>query len=316
MLLFFEIPSDGVHVIHQLTQAGRSLIAVLLNCITSDLQPLVPPSLEALRSCVVLLRRFSGRYVCGMRSGDLIEEFCRCKLGSSSKGPLPKPERNLYSVTRIPLDTPSPQAQMDPLEDPSRPAWIRPVRKKSVAANGRSVSGEPEGSRHGSPADGQWSTIFPIVVVLLTFKSKDATTPGMLSPISPQLALRTTSFPSASPAPAQSLNGSFDFMQMQGSASTPTSAFTSGFGSMEGSTNFNGLDGQGMSVDGIDLNTANGPTAFMSLLNDGSFDMNALFNPGDFGFAGASMIPASSPIVRSASSARGEGPSVGIAVSP
>ncbi|KAJ7100833.1 fungal-specific transcription factor domain-containing protein [Mycena belliarum] len=67
----------GVHVIHQLTQAGRTLVAVLLNCKTEALQPLIPPGLDALRSCVGLLRRFSGRYVCGLRSGDLMEEFCR-----------------------------------------------------------------------------------------------------------------------------------------------------------------------------------------------------------------------------------------------
>jgi Fungal specific transcription factor domain len=68
---------DGVHVIHQLTQAGRTLVAILLNCKTEALQHLIPPGLEALRSCVALLRRFSGRYVCGVRSGDLMEEFCR-----------------------------------------------------------------------------------------------------------------------------------------------------------------------------------------------------------------------------------------------
>jgi hypothetical protein len=69
---------DGVHVIHQLTQAGRTLVAVLLCCKTDVLQHLIPPGLDALRSCIGLLRRFSGRYVCGLRSGDLMEEFCRC----------------------------------------------------------------------------------------------------------------------------------------------------------------------------------------------------------------------------------------------
>ena len=73
------LSSDGVHVIHQLTQAGRTLVAILLNCKTEALQHLIPPGLEALRSCVALLRRFSGRYVCGLRSGDLMEEFCRRK---------------------------------------------------------------------------------------------------------------------------------------------------------------------------------------------------------------------------------------------
>jgi hypothetical protein len=64
-------------VIHQLTQAGRTLVAVLLCCKTDVLQHLIPPGLDALRSCIGLLRRFSGRYVCGLRSGDLMEEFCR-----------------------------------------------------------------------------------------------------------------------------------------------------------------------------------------------------------------------------------------------
>ena len=80
---FFLSPSqrdsllDGVHVIHQLTQAGRTLVAVLLCCKTEDLQHLIPPGLDGLRSCIGLLRRFSNRYVCGLRSGDLMEEFCR-----------------------------------------------------------------------------------------------------------------------------------------------------------------------------------------------------------------------------------------------
>lgn len=75
----FLFLSDGVHVIHQLTQAGRTLVAILLSCKTEALQHLIPPGLDALRSCVGLLRRFSGRYVCGLRSGDLMEEFCRSK---------------------------------------------------------------------------------------------------------------------------------------------------------------------------------------------------------------------------------------------
>ncbi|KAL0581268.1 hypothetical protein V5O48_000751 [Marasmius crinis-equi] len=115
----------GVHVIHQLTQAGRTLVAVLLCCKSETMQPLIPPGLEALRSCVGLLRRFSGRYVCGLRSGDLLEEFCR--------------------LTQIPLEpsrTESPQ-------DNARPAWIRPVRKKTVSSVTRSSqSGE---SHHSSP---------------------------------------------------------------------------------------------------------------------------------------------------------------------
>lgn len=69
--------TDGVHVIHQLAQAGRTLVAVILNCRNADLRPLIAPAIEGLRSCVGLLRRFSGRYLCGLRSADIIDEFCR-----------------------------------------------------------------------------------------------------------------------------------------------------------------------------------------------------------------------------------------------
>ncbi|KIK63427.1 hypothetical protein GYMLUDRAFT_41111 [Collybiopsis luxurians FD-317 M1] len=116
----------GVHVIHQLTQAGRTLVAILLNCKSDVMQPLISPGLDALRSCVALLRRFSGRYVCGLRSGDLLEEFCR--------------------LTQIPLEPTRPD---NPQNDSSRPAWIRPVRKKasiSVSRGGGSAGG---GSQSG-----------------------------------------------------------------------------------------------------------------------------------------------------------------------
>jgi len=58
----------------------------MLNCKSESLQPLIPSAQEALRSCVGLLRRFSGRYVCGQRSGDLMEEFCRRKSTFSKHG--------------------------------------------------------------------------------------------------------------------------------------------------------------------------------------------------------------------------------------
>ncbi|KAJ7917090.1 fungal-specific transcription factor domain-containing protein [Mycena leptocephala] len=123
----------GVHVIHQLTQAGRTLVAVLLNCKTEALQPLIPPGLDALRSCVGLLRRFSGRYVCGLRSGDLMEEFCR--------------------LTQIPLDAPRETPETNTTAN-ARPPWIRPVRKKSVAAASsaarRSRSAESPSQKSGS----------------------------------------------------------------------------------------------------------------------------------------------------------------------
>ncbi|KAI0027787.1 fungal-specific transcription factor domain-containing protein, partial [Vararia minispora EC-137] len=114
----------GVHVIHQLTAAGRTLVAFLLNCQSEPLRPLITPALEGLRSCVGLLKRFSGRYVCGQRSGDMMEEFCR--------------------ITQIPLD--SPQVPQDLLQKP-RPPWIRPLRKKQPGAPRSSGSGS--GSTHG-----------------------------------------------------------------------------------------------------------------------------------------------------------------------
>ena len=82
--LIYPTLLDGVHVIHQLTQAGRTLIGFFLSCQADVLQPLIAPALDGLRSCVGLLRRFSGRYVCGQRSCDMMEEFCRrmsaCRL--------------------------------------------------------------------------------------------------------------------------------------------------------------------------------------------------------------------------------------------
>ncbi|KAF9223071.1 hypothetical protein BS17DRAFT_782325 [Gyrodon lividus] len=114
----------GVHVIHQLTQAGRTLVAILINCKSEGLQHLIQPSLEALRSCLGLLRRFSGRYVCGQRSGDLMEEFCR--------------------ITQIPLE-PSRTDSREQLN--TRPPWIRPIRKKTPATK----NGSDGGSHHSSP---------------------------------------------------------------------------------------------------------------------------------------------------------------------
>ena len=66
---------DGVHVIHQPTQAGRTLVGFLLNCQSDLLRPLIAPALYGLKSCVGLLRCFSDRYVCGRCSCDMMEEF-------------------------------------------------------------------------------------------------------------------------------------------------------------------------------------------------------------------------------------------------
>ncbi|KZT06707.1 uncharacterized protein LAESUDRAFT_759201 [Laetiporus sulphureus 93-53] len=120
----------GVHVIHQLTAAGRTLVAILLCCHPERMQPLIAPGLEALRSCVGLLKRFSGRYVCGQRSGDLMEEFCR--------------------LTQIPLEgsrnveTPGPS---------NRPPWVRPARKKTPSSARSPANSADSPSHHGSPEE-------------------------------------------------------------------------------------------------------------------------------------------------------------------
>lgn len=115
---------DGVHVIHQLAQAGRTLVAVILNCRNADFRPLIASSIEGLRSCVGLLRRFSGRYLCGLRSADIIDEFCRSKS---------YPTRSIMDISdcdivcNIPVDSPR---VPDGTGRPS-PAWLRPVRKRA-----------------------------------------------------------------------------------------------------------------------------------------------------------------------------------------
>ncbi|KAH7091758.1 fungal-specific transcription factor domain-containing protein [Auriculariales sp. MPI-PUGE-AT-0066] len=147
----------GVHVIHQLTQAGRSLLAVLLECqhfinASSDAdsghthppapaphhdeafyRSLIPPAVDALRSCLGLLRRFSGRYVCGLRSADLIEECCR--------------------RTRIPLDVGHGTGKDNELSRSRRP-WLRPVRKKTSGRSGSATRGASEEAVGRSPDSG------------------------------------------------------------------------------------------------------------------------------------------------------------------
>ncbi|KAF8960829.1 fungal-specific transcription factor domain-containing protein [Flammula alnicola] len=155
----------GVHVIHQLTQAGRTLVAVLLCCKTDELQHLIPPGLDALRSCIGLLRRFSGRYVCGLRSGDLMEEFCR--------------------LTNIPLET---QRQDGPASA-ARPPWIRPIRKKAPSVARSNQSGDSP-SHHSSPEAFSPSDFFsdPVKPVFTPGPPSSASggTPGNQVPSPPQ----------------------------------------------------------------------------------------------------------------------------------
>ncbi|KAH9925726.1 fungal-specific transcription factor domain-containing protein [Fomitopsis serialis] len=119
----------GVHVIHQLTAAGRTLVAILLCCQPEKMQPLIAPGLEALRSSVGLLKRFSGRYICGQRSGDLLEEFCR--------------------LTAIPLDA----VRNECPGASNRPAWVRPARKKTPSSARSPAHSADSPSHHGSPED-------------------------------------------------------------------------------------------------------------------------------------------------------------------
>ncbi|GLB40905.1 putative fungal specific transcription factor [Lyophyllum shimeji] len=148
----------GVHVIHQLTQAGRTLVAILLSCKTEELQHLIPPGLDALRSCVGLLRRFSGRYVCGLRSGDLMEEFCR--------------------LTQIPLET---TRRETAASSSNRPPWIRPVRKKAPSAPRSTNSADSPPQQHSSPeafSPSEFFTETPIAKNCTLFTSGSSMTPS------------------------------------------------------------------------------------------------------------------------------------------
>ncbi|KAJ7695767.1 hypothetical protein B0H17DRAFT_1198536 [Mycena rosella] len=75
------------------------------------------PETLAREDTVRLTQAEHGRYICGLRSGDLMEEF--------------------YWLTQIPLDAPGPHegtAETSASAN-TRALWIRPVGKKSVAAN-------------------------------------------------------------------------------------------------------------------------------------------------------------------------------------
>jgi len=150
----------GVHVIHQLTQTGRTLVAILLCCKTDDLQHLIPPALDGLRSCISLLRRFSNRYVCGLRSGDLMEEFCR--------------------LTNIPVETPG---QDEPARA-SRPPWIRPVRKKasSLARSNHSGGGGGDSPPHHSSPEAFSPSDFFVEPPNSVYPSTPSSTSGCSQP--------------------------------------------------------------------------------------------------------------------------------------
>ena len=111
------------------------------------MQPLIAPGLDALRSCVGLLKRFSGRYICGQRSGDLMEEFCRrmCNLASV----LAVSYAVMVLVTSIPLDA----ARNEAPAANNRPAWVRPARKKRPSIARSPGHFADCASHHSSPED-------------------------------------------------------------------------------------------------------------------------------------------------------------------
>lgn len=205
----------------------------------------------------------------------------------------------MVTVTRIPLDTPAPQTFSQSQIVQSRPPWIRPVRKRTRATNGRggTASGESDNSRHGSPAE-------------------DANSPvaSALSPSSHADAFGSSTYqrqPATSPA---STTGSFGRAPSGSRGDNLLSDLRDGGAlglsanagmnpdELMGMTGMNGMNGlnpmssivgmSNMGMEGIDSMGGAGmsSSAFMTLLNDGSFDMATLFS-GDF--AGAAGTPVS-----------------------
>ncbi|KAF5360301.1 hypothetical protein D9758_009102 [Tetrapyrgos nigripes] len=250
----------GVHVIHQLTQAGRTVVAILLNCKSEAMQPLITPGLDALRSCVGLLRRFSGRYVCGLRSGDLLEEFCRRVPSVLS------PHFGVtFFVTQIPLEL----VRQDNLQNNSRPAWIRPVRKKVSSqsnANGRrgSQSGEsPSGNSHQDHSSPE--AFSPSDFFVEPKASTSTPGPGSVSP-------------TAGPGPSQNPD-STTFGGINGLGMSPSSH---GLGSLGQGPGLGGMDGMeidqgsGMYIPSVDM---------VSLFGEQGIDVSQIF-AGDFEVGG------------------------------
>lgn len=291
---------DGVHVIHQLTQAGRTLVAFLLNCQAESLRPLITPALDALRSCVGLLKRFSNRYICGLRSGDLMEEFCRSTYTTplsrlipisttavSIPFPLPLRLRLLshshttdtssFSHPFPPLSAPIDPGPFPlivtqiPLDTPSLsqefpqtkplPPWIRPVRKKTPSAPRSSGS-------HESPQDNTSEAFSPSdMFVDLSVLPPDKIVPSNGLPMnSPTSPLQRSSTISA--------NGN-GF----GSGSTvPTSPrqYTSVANHAPHFMDTSGGVGDPLNIKS-DPALALTPAEIMALFNDGGMDMASLF---------------------------------------
>ena len=238
-------------MIHQLTQTGRTLVAILLCCKTDDLQHLIPPALEGLRSCIGLLRRFSNRYVCGLRSGDLMEEFCRrmwknnlfywrlLLIGSSII-------KFFLLVTNIPVETPG---QDEPARA-SRPPWIRPVRKKAPSLARSNHSGGDSPPHHSSPEAFSPSDFF-------------VEPPNSVFPSTPSSASGCSQPPNTVPSPPQYVNGTNGGGHPQTQTNNSTYMDTSG-------------------DMGMDPQMYMFPGEMMALFNDGAVDVCQLFPSVEF----------------------------------
>ncbi|KAI0635356.1 fungal-specific transcription factor domain-containing protein [Trametes polyzona] len=237
----------GVHVIHQLTAAGRTLVAMLLNCHSDSLRPLIPPALDALRSCVGLLRRFSGRYICGQRSGDLMEEFCRSK-------------------PRISIEGGSANS--------NRPPWVRPVRKKA-SSNARSPAGSGDSpSHHGSPEDFQPTDAF---LDHLGGSPRSATQPFSAS--AQQASQQQPPQQQAMSPGAFGLGGVSSFMDAGGPSPMNVLPPDPGVG-MGGGAGLGVGVGVGVGVGGMQMSTAD----LMAFLNaDPALDMSSILASPDLG---------------------------------
>ncbi|BEJ16489.1 hypothetical protein CspHIS471_0510940 [Cutaneotrichosporon sp. HIS471] len=291
----------GVHVIHQLAQAGRTLVAVILNCKNPEFRPLISPSIEGLRSCVGLLRRFSGRYLCGLRSADIIDEFCR--------------------VCNIPVDSPR---VPDSAGRPS-PAWLRPVRKRAslspapshlrslrvaedlpfIGQNQDMLSTHPELSTGVVPTDLEslfnTSEYFDISAMDVTSPARNSgigATPASLNPFglgepsAPFDRLETLS-------PNENLGGiptvfqqQRHLQQAQAQALLNSQALNGSTSAMEG-IQLNGTPNGGLGNGDLtgDTKSSHGLSAatILSLLEEGTFDYGSIFTDqaplGDFTFS-------------------------------
>ena len=114
--------------------------------------------MNALRSCVALLRQFSGRYLCGLHSCDIIEEFCRGSCNQIQL--LVNITHGMFTVAGVPLDVHHRSGSQD-RKNPRLP-WLRPVRRKTPSSTrSQSVSCGDRYSDHSHPSPDSGSDTAP-----------------------------------------------------------------------------------------------------------------------------------------------------------